>query len=263
MEPSTVQSWILYLCRQDRQLPAGLRETLLIPLPSPLCPVPLDGRLDELLHFGEGGHDADVEHLQLLLPGRVSPGERPIRRSCTLAATQSLRAGPQESACSPGAGQGRALVPRLGLVGPPHPCPKLGQRSPVAGYLSTAAWTRCRRAVQSLPPLKPTQSWARLYRSKASSMVRSAAATFCPRAEPAGRGRSVPAWGHAASGPAAPHPPGTSHLQRDHGDTAGTTAWSQELAQPRGLAMDGTGILHAWGICGTTPPNARCGTGQP
>lgn len=31
-------------------------------------------------------------------------------------------------------------------------------------HFCTAAWKRCRRAVQSLPPLNPTQSWVRLYK---------------------------------------------------------------------------------------------------
>lgn len=38
-----------------------------------------------------------------------------------------------------------------------------GQESGGLTHLCTAAWKRCRRAVQSLPPLKPTQSWRRLY----------------------------------------------------------------------------------------------------
>lgn len=54
-------------------------------------------------------------------------------------------------------------------------------------HLCTAAWTRCRRAVQSLPPLKPTQSWLSRYRSRAVSMVCRALSTFFPREEPAGQ----------------------------------------------------------------------------
>lgn len=54
-------------------------------------------------------------------------------------------------------------------------------------HLCTAAWTRCRRAVQSLPPLKPTQSWVSLYRARAVSMVCRAPATFFPREDPAGQ----------------------------------------------------------------------------
>lgn len=52
-------------------------------------------------------------------------------------------------------------------------------------HLCTAAWKRCRRAVQSLPPLKPTQSWVRLYRARAVSMICRAPATFRPREDPA------------------------------------------------------------------------------
>ena len=39
--------------------------------------------------------------------------------------------------------------------------------------------------MQSLPPLKPTQSWVRLYRARAVSMVWRAPATFSPREDPA------------------------------------------------------------------------------
>ena len=39
--------------------------------------------------------------------------------------------------------------------------------------------------MQSLPPVKPTQSWVRLYRARAVSMVWRAPATFSPREDPA------------------------------------------------------------------------------
>lgn len=66
---------------------------------------------------------------------------------------------------------------------PPAPAPPWGN-SRVA-HLWTTAWTRCRRAVQSLPPLKPTQSWLSLYRVRAVSMVCRAPATLFPRGDPA------------------------------------------------------------------------------
>lgn len=39
--------------------------------------------------------------------------------------------------------------------------------------------------MQSLPPLKPKQSWVRWYRARAASMIWRALATFFPREDPA------------------------------------------------------------------------------
>lgn len=73
---------------QDRQLALGRAVSLAPSWPS-APPVPPHGGLDELLHFREGRHDADVEHLQLLLPLRVAPGEREPPQAAIRDARQS------------------------------------------------------------------------------------------------------------------------------------------------------------------------------
>lgn len=130
-------------------------------------------------------------------PASLGTACRETQCSCTptdgnwrQGSVQIQPARPQESTHSPRVEQARAPEPWPGSAGPLSLAPAW---SPMRGYLCTAAWTRCSRAVQSLPPLKPTQSWTRLYWSKASSIVRRAAATFCPRAEPARTGQLVPA----------------------------------------------------------------------
>lgn len=61
----------------------------------------------------------------------------------------------------------------------------LRSRPQGSAHRCTAAWKRCRSAVQSLPPLKPTQRRVRSYRASAVSMVCRAPATFSPREDPA------------------------------------------------------------------------------